>query len=68
MKDTFSFKELSKIIIDIFSAIICLDSLQGVLRVLTLKHKTEVLDSFCGIRLFLQKVDPGGIWIIIDDS
>ena len=60
VNDAFSFKELGKIVIDIFSAIVCADSPQGVLRVLSLEHKIEVLDSFCGVRLFLQKVDPGG--------
>ena len=60
MDDAFSFKELGKIVINVFSAVICVDCLQEVLRMLSLKHKTEVLDSFCGVRLFLQKVNLGG--------
>ena len=63
MYDAFSFKELGKVVINVFnvfSAVICTESLQGVLRMLSLKHKTEVLDSFCSVRLFLQEVNPGG--------
>ena len=60
MDNAFTFKELGKIIINVFSAVICVDSLQGVLRMLSLEHKTEVLDSFSGVRPFLQKVNPTG--------
>ena len=53
MNDAFTFKELSKIVINVFSTVICVDSLEAELSVLSLEHKTEVLDSFSGIRLFV---------------
>ena len=53
VNNAFTFKELGKVVIDVFSAVIDADSLQEVLRVLLLEHKTEVFDSFCSIRLFL---------------
>ena len=59
MDNTFSFEELIKVVITVFSAIINPDSFEGVLRVLSLKHKTEVLDSLCSIRFPFQEVDLG---------
>ena len=53
MNDAFSFKELGKVVINVFSTLICANSLQEVLWMLLLKYKTEVFDSFSGIRLFL---------------